>query len=206
MVEVDPLTPLTGADGSVPLIDIFDGRSQLIAYYHMWHTGRPTAEQCEGCTFNTSHINEPGYLHSRDVSCRCGIYAAVAGTLDSLPGYLLDTAYDDDLWAYAEIACSGRVFVDMRGVRAERAEIVRIALPDSCWPDEVALDTAKRMLRERYGVPVNGLDSVPDWVTGNRREAGLRRLRAVDFARCRRGIDARVNGYTTPLPPGFLEK
>jgi predicted dithiol-disulfide oxidoreductase (DUF899 family) len=34
----------------------------------MWHTGRPAAEQCEGCTFNTSHINELSYLHSRDVS------------------------------------------------------------------------------------------------------------------------------------------
>ena len=60
----------------------------------------------------------------------------------------------------------------MRGVRAERAEIVRIALPDSCWPDEAALDAAKRMLHERYGVRVGGLDSVPDWVTGNRRDAG----------------------------------
>jgi predicted dithiol-disulfide oxidoreductase (DUF899 family) len=68
MVEVDPQTPLTGADGLVPLIDIFDGRSQLIAYFHMWHTGRPAAEQCEGCTFNTSHITELAYLHSRDVS------------------------------------------------------------------------------------------------------------------------------------------
>lgn len=68
MVEVDPQTPLIGADGPVPLIDIFDGRSQLIAYFHMWHTGRPAAEQCEGCTFNTSHITELAYLHSRDVS------------------------------------------------------------------------------------------------------------------------------------------
>jgi hypothetical protein len=34
----------------------------------MWHTGRPAVEQCEGCTFNTSHITEPAYLHSRDVS------------------------------------------------------------------------------------------------------------------------------------------
>ena len=68
MVEVDPRTPLTGADGPVPLIDIFDGRAQLIAYYHMWHTGRPAAEQCEGCTFNTSHVTELAYLHSRDVS------------------------------------------------------------------------------------------------------------------------------------------
>jgi predicted dithiol-disulfide oxidoreductase (DUF899 family) len=68
MVEVDPQTPLIGADGRVPLIDIFAGRSQLIAYFHMWHTGRPAEEQCEGCTFNTSHINELAYLHSRDVS------------------------------------------------------------------------------------------------------------------------------------------
>src|SRR5438094_1125653 len=68
MVEIDPQTPLTGADGPVPLINIFDGRCQLIAYFHMWHTGRPAAEQCEGCTFNTSHINELSYLHSRDVS------------------------------------------------------------------------------------------------------------------------------------------
>jgi predicted dithiol-disulfide oxidoreductase (DUF899 family) len=50
MVEVDPQTPLIGADGRVTLIDLFDGRSQLIAYFHMWHTGRPAAEQCEGCT------------------------------------------------------------------------------------------------------------------------------------------------------------
>jgi predicted dithiol-disulfide oxidoreductase (DUF899 family) len=68
MVEVDPRTPVIGADGPVPLIDIFDGRSQLIGYYQMWHTGRPAAEQCVGCTFSTSHINELSYLQSRDVS------------------------------------------------------------------------------------------------------------------------------------------
>ncbi|MFI6320686.1 DUF899 family protein [Nonomuraea sp. NPDC050556] len=68
MVEVDPLTPLVGADGPVPLIDVFDGRSQLIAYFQMWHPGKPAAEQCEGCTFSTAHINELSYLHARDVS------------------------------------------------------------------------------------------------------------------------------------------
>lgn len=68
MVEVDARTPLTGADGEVPLIDVFEGRSQLVAYYHMWHPGRPAAEQCEGCTFNTAHVTELNYLHSRDVS------------------------------------------------------------------------------------------------------------------------------------------
>ncbi|GAA1260234.1 DUF899 family protein [Sphaerisporangium rubeum] len=68
MVEVDAQTPLVGAGGPVPLIEVFEGRSQLIAYYQMWHTGRPAAEQCEGCTFSTAHINELSYLHSRDVS------------------------------------------------------------------------------------------------------------------------------------------
>ncbi|GAB3406667.1 thioredoxin domain-containing protein [Flindersiella endophytica] len=68
MVEVDSKTPLIGADGAVPLIDVFEGRSQLIAYFHMWHHGRPAAEQCEGCTFSTSQVTELGYLHSRDVS------------------------------------------------------------------------------------------------------------------------------------------
>src|SRR5215472_11090152 len=61
MVEVDPRTPLIGADGPVALIDVFDGRSQLIAYFHMWHAGRPAAAQCEGCTFSTTHINELSY-------------------------------------------------------------------------------------------------------------------------------------------------
>jgi predicted dithiol-disulfide oxidoreductase (DUF899 family) len=68
MVQIDPQTPLIGADGTVPLIDLFAGRSQLVAYFHMWHSGRPAAQQCEGCTFSTSHVTELAYLHSRDVS------------------------------------------------------------------------------------------------------------------------------------------
>ena len=104
--------------------------------------------------------------------CRCGIYAAIPGTLDSLPGYLLDTAYDRDPWAYAEIACSGRVFVDMRGVRAERAELVRIALAEECWPAGAALEELSRTLGARYGVPVGGLAEAPAWLSGNLRSQG----------------------------------
>jgi hypothetical protein len=104
--------------------------------------------------------------------CRCGIYGAIEGTLDSLPGYLSDTAYDRDPWVYAEIACFGRVFVDMRGVRAERAEILRIAVPETVWADGSACAAARRVLRERYGVPVSGVEEVPRWVTENRRQQG----------------------------------
>jgi hypothetical protein len=104
--------------------------------------------------------------------CRCGIYGAVAGTLDSLPGYLCDTAYEDDPWAYAEIACYGRVFVDMRGVRAEHARLALIALPDNGWSGEITPDEASRMLRECYGVPVRGVECVPEWLVGNVRPGG----------------------------------
>src|SRR5690606_19223047 len=68
MVEVDSSIPLVGADGQVTLLETFEGRRQLIVYYHMWHTGKSAAEQCEGCTFSTTHINELSYLNSRDVS------------------------------------------------------------------------------------------------------------------------------------------
>ena len=68
MVEVAAATPLVGADGEVPLIDVFEGRRQLIVYFHMWHEGKPAAEQCEGCTFFTGHAQELSYLHSRDVT------------------------------------------------------------------------------------------------------------------------------------------
>src|SRR5947209_14310593 len=40
----------------------------LIAYYFMWHTGRPAAEQCEGCTLYTSQLRELSFIHSRDVT------------------------------------------------------------------------------------------------------------------------------------------
>ena len=68
MVEVDGTTRLIGEHGAVTLLDVFEGRRMLIAYYFMWSTGRPAAEQCEGCTWYTSQVRELSYLHSRDVT------------------------------------------------------------------------------------------------------------------------------------------
>ena len=67
MVEVDA-RPRRRSEGRCPCIDVFEGRRQLIAYFHMWHNGKPAAEQCEGCTFFTWHAQELSYLHSRDVT------------------------------------------------------------------------------------------------------------------------------------------
>ena len=68
MVQVDPTVELIGPDGPLTLLDAFEGRRQLIAYYFMWNPGRPAPEQCEGCTFYTSQIGELSYLHSRDIT------------------------------------------------------------------------------------------------------------------------------------------
>ena len=68
MVEVDSNISLIGSHGPVTLIEAFEGRQQLIAYYFMWNPGRPAAEQCEGCTLYTTQVAELSYLHSRDIT------------------------------------------------------------------------------------------------------------------------------------------
>jgi predicted dithiol-disulfide oxidoreductase (DUF899 family) len=68
MVEVDGATRLIGEHGAVTLLDVFEARRMLIAYYFMWHAGQPAPEQCEGCTWVTSQVRELSYIHARDVT------------------------------------------------------------------------------------------------------------------------------------------
>jgi len=68
MVSVDGTTPLIGEHGKVTLLDAFEGRRMLLAYYFMWHTGHPAPEQCEGCTWVSSQVRELSYIHQREVT------------------------------------------------------------------------------------------------------------------------------------------
>jgi len=68
IVEVDGTLKLIGSHGVLTLLEAFEGRRQLIAYYFMWHTGHPAAEQCEGCTWVITQVGELSYLHSRDIT------------------------------------------------------------------------------------------------------------------------------------------
>jgi predicted dithiol-disulfide oxidoreductase (DUF899 family) len=63
-----PEVTVHGPDGETRLLDVFEGRRMLIAYFHMWHDGAPFADQCEGCTFSTGHMQVLEYLHARDVT------------------------------------------------------------------------------------------------------------------------------------------
>ncbi len=68
MVEVDSTVEVTGPDGQVTLLDVFEGRGQLIAYYHMWYPGQPAEAQCEGCTFYSGQVRELAYLQAHDIT------------------------------------------------------------------------------------------------------------------------------------------
>jgi predicted dithiol-disulfide oxidoreductase (DUF899 family) len=68
MVEVDGTTQLVGERGAVTLLEAFEGRRMLLAYYFMWYPGNPAPGQCEGCTWFTTQVHELPHLHSRDVT------------------------------------------------------------------------------------------------------------------------------------------
>ncbi len=68
MVEVTKAYELDGPDGKASLLDLFDGRKQLIVYHFMFH---PEWEDgCPSCSAGTDELS-PGFLahlHTRDTS------------------------------------------------------------------------------------------------------------------------------------------
>jgi predicted dithiol-disulfide oxidoreductase (DUF899 family) len=63
MVKMPDYT-LEGASGPVRLVDVFEGRHQLIVYNHMWHPGEEY--QCGGCTYFTSQFTRLEFLDNYD--------------------------------------------------------------------------------------------------------------------------------------------
>ena len=84
MVELDGAVEVTGADGPVPFVDLFQGRDELLVYHSMWYDGAPHQGQCEGCTFNLWHMKDAVYLNARGVS-----FAVVtSGAWDEVAPYI----------------------------------------------------------------------------------------------------------------------
>src|SRR6201984_1470532 len=48
MVQVDGATPLIGERGAVTLLDAFEGRRMLLAYYFMWNIGNLRRSSARG--------------------------------------------------------------------------------------------------------------------------------------------------------------
>lgn len=63
MVQMPDYT-LVGADGPVRLVDVFQGKRQLITYHHMWQDGAEW--QCAGCTGGTAEFTRPELIEQYD--------------------------------------------------------------------------------------------------------------------------------------------
>ena len=57
---------LDGSAGEVRLLDLFEGRRQLIVYHFMFGPG--DAVGCTGCTMFCDQVGHLAHLHARDVS------------------------------------------------------------------------------------------------------------------------------------------
>src|SRR5215216_5489190 len=66
MVKIDKQYIFEGPDGSASLLDLFDGRPQLILYHFMF--GPSDDEGCVGCSMFVDNIGHLAHLHARDTS------------------------------------------------------------------------------------------------------------------------------------------
>ena len=66
MVEIDGHYKFDGPDGSETLLDLFDGRGQLLVYHFMFDPSWD--EGCESCSLLVDSIGNLDHLHARDTS------------------------------------------------------------------------------------------------------------------------------------------
>lgn len=66
MVEIEKDYEFEGPAGKINLIDLFEGRQQLITYHFMLDPGWD--EGCPGCSFIADNIGHLSHLHARDTS------------------------------------------------------------------------------------------------------------------------------------------
>src|SRR5919201_456144 len=66
MVEIDKEYVFEGPDGKATLLDLFDGRRQLIVYHHMFDPGWD--DSCQSCAAGADEIARGllDHLHARD--------------------------------------------------------------------------------------------------------------------------------------------
>ena len=82
MTEVDATLEATGPDGPTSLLDMFEGRRQLIVYHHMLKPddGHP----CPGCSAFTDHVPHLAHQNVADVT----FAMEAAAPLDQFQAYM----------------------------------------------------------------------------------------------------------------------
>jgi predicted dithiol-disulfide oxidoreductase (DUF899 family) len=65
MVRIDKRYVFEGASGETTLLDLFEGRRQLVVYHFMFGPGE---DPCTGCSSFTDNVGNLAHLHARDTS------------------------------------------------------------------------------------------------------------------------------------------
>ena len=66
MVEVDKTYTFEGPDGKRTLLDLFEGRKQLLLYHFMFGPNQDAG--CNGCSMFIDQVGHLAHLHARDTS------------------------------------------------------------------------------------------------------------------------------------------
>src|SRR6059036_816185 len=66
MVLIDKHYTLDGPTGKASLLDLFEGRSQLLLYHFMFGPNQDAG--CDGCSMFVDQIGHLAHLHARDTS------------------------------------------------------------------------------------------------------------------------------------------
>lgn len=66
MVEIDKEYVFDGVDGKATLLDLFDGRGQLLIYHFMWLWDQD--QGCPSCSFSVDNMGHLSHLHAADTS------------------------------------------------------------------------------------------------------------------------------------------
>jgi predicted dithiol-disulfide oxidoreductase (DUF899 family) len=65
-VRIDKDYVFDGPNGKVTLLDLFEGRSQLLVYHFMFGPNQDVG--CDGCSMFTDQVGHLAHLHARDTS------------------------------------------------------------------------------------------------------------------------------------------
>jgi predicted dithiol-disulfide oxidoreductase (DUF899 family) len=70
MVRTEKDYVFEGADGKASLVDLFDGRRQLVVYHFMFQPEAPgwPSAGCDGCSMFVDNLGHPSHLNARDTS------------------------------------------------------------------------------------------------------------------------------------------
>jgi predicted dithiol-disulfide oxidoreductase (DUF899 family) len=115
MVHIDKQYVFEGPDGKVTLLDLFEGRSQLILYHFMFAPGVegwPEAG-CPGCSMFADQVGDLAHLHARDTSFALVSRAPLAN---------LERYRERMGWTIPWFSSAGSDFNDDFGLSTDRGE------------------------------------------------------------------------------------